>query len=288
MLICSIITYFFITRADQSNAFSFLHPKTPLDFFPSLTFTHPIFWAKLFHNSDINYVNLSYWSLWVEITFYLLCSLLFFMNKQKFVRNWMLLLLPLIVLKIIGAQTDFGNTHYVSAILRRIAGFTGYFNFCKYAAYFSLGILFYCLFFSKKISKQSIALCVLCVLVEAYYLNDNILRIMLLAVIVLFMLFIYRPAYISFLNNRVLTRIGIISYSLYLIHENTGVLLINKFGTLTTSSILVKIFPVFLILVMIAFSEMLYRFYEKPVNNLFRKRLLSRAAKKKADELQPG
>ena len=44
----------------------------------------------------------------------------------------------------------------------------------------------------------------------------------------LFLLMVYSPDKIAFLNNKVLNTIGISSYFLYLIHENAGVFLIHK------------------------------------------------------------
>ena len=289
MLVCSVLTYVLIKVFDVQNHLPYLHSQTALDFFPSLTFTHPIFWVKIFHNDAIRNINGSYWSLWVEVTFYLLSSIVFFLNRGKFIRNWFWLLVPLTILKIISIQSHSlaeavpGLAPVISALWR----ITVYFNLCNYAAYFSLGILFYSLFSNKRVPLAAIILCALSTIVEMYYLEDNSLRVMVLAMIAVFLLFIYKPKFLAFLNSGFITRIGVISYSLYLIHENIGVLFINKFAAVVSSPVLVKIFPVVLMLLMIIFAEILYRIYEKPVINFLRKKLLSRATKKKSDALQP-
>jgi len=46
----------------------------------------------------------------------------------------------------------------------------------------------------------------------------------------LFLLMIYRKKYLLFLEKPFLSWIGVVSYSIYLIHEDIGVLLINKYG----------------------------------------------------------
>ena len=42
------------------------------------------------------------------------------------------------------------------------------------------------------------------------------------------LLFIYKPQYLSFLSTKFISKLGVASYSIYLIHQNAGVLLINK------------------------------------------------------------
>jgi peptidoglycan/LPS O-acetylase OafA/YrhL len=70
-----------------------------------------------------------------------------------------------------------------------------------------------------------------------------------------------RRKYLSCLENPVLRRIGIISYSIYLIHEDIGVLLINKYGgALGRFSVLS---PFIVMILMTVFAETSYRFYEQ-------------------------
>jgi peptidoglycan/LPS O-acetylase OafA/YrhL len=49
---------------------------------------------------------------------------------------------------------------------------------------------------------------------------------------ILLFLFVYKPSMISFLGGTSISKVGIASYSIYLIHENIGVLLINKLSYL--------------------------------------------------------
>ena len=62
---------------------------------------------------------------------------------------------------------------------------------------------------------------------------------------------------------------GIGSYSLYLIHENIGVLLINRYASLLGS--LDFLFPVIVIAALILFSYFSYTFFEKPAGKLLKK-----------------
>jgi len=283
MLVCSLISYFLIPVIDAQNRFGYLHSKTALDFLPSLTFTHPELWAKLLNNPDIRNISGVYWSLWVEVCFYLCASLLYFVKRPYFLRSWMLFLIPVTALKIY--RELMGSTPPDTIAVRWLTRAANYFNFCSVSAYFSLGILFYSLFFHKKIPITAVIICTVSVLVELYFLKDAE-KILLQLAISFFMLLIYAPACLAWLQNRYIVRLGIISYSVYLLHESIGLLLINKLSSFVPQQ-LTPVIPVVVLLIMVASCALLYRFYEKPVNNFVRKKLLSRNAKNKADELQP-
>ena len=92
--------------------------------------------------------------------------------------------------------------------------------------------------------------------------------------IIVFLLFIYKPQYIAFLSNALLTRIGLISYTIYLIHENIGVVLINWLGGIIHSEALIRFIPLLVIVMFIVFAEISYRFYEKPVSVLLKRLLI--------------
>jgi peptidoglycan/LPS O-acetylase OafA/YrhL len=86
---------------------------------------------------------------------------------------------------------------------------------------------------------------------------------------VLFLLLIYRKEWLVFLRYPFLRRIGVISYSIYLIHEDVGVLLINKYGGyLGSFSILA---PFIVILICCCFAEISYRYYERKAAAFCRK-----------------
>ena len=78
---------------------------------------------------------------------------------------------------------------------------------------------------------------------------------------VLFLVMIYKKKYLSFLDNRLFRRIGVISYSVYLIHEVTGVLLIYKYGGMLGGWSFLA--PFIMIALVILFAELSFRFYEK-------------------------
>jgi peptidoglycan/LPS O-acetylase OafA/YrhL len=76
------------------------------------------------------------------------------------------------------------------------------------------------------------------------------------------------------MNNALLARIGVISYSVYLLHEYIGVVLINKLGLFVHSAVIIKLMPLLVIALLVIFADIIYRVYEKPVTGFFRKMLV--------------
>jgi len=268
MLLCSVITFFAIKALDPGHQFALLHSETALNFFPSLTFSHPIFWVKLFHNDHVEYIDGAYWSLWVEVTFYLLAGLLFFTNKQKFLQRWCAVMVVAILLKIVTlpqfAAFIAGRASLagVMNIVTRALIYVGLLNFM---VYFTLGMYFYCLFFKKQVPRLFQVLCGLLTVVELLSMKENAPRLVFVLMIIIFLLFVYRQQYLAFMKYRLIARIGVISYTLYLIHQNIGVLLINKLSGSIQSPVLLKLIPIGVIAILVVFAELIYRAYEKPV-----------------------
>ena len=88
------------------NALLFPNAHKISNFLPTLTLTNPNIWNSL--NSltgnpapgiHFAWINGSYWSLWVEIQFYLVASVLYFWNKKNFFRNILLAAIMLDIVK---------------------------------------------------------------------------------------------------------------------------------------------------------------------------------------------
>ena len=277
LLACTMITYGVAGILDSDQLFPNAHKAR--NFLPTFTLTNPSIWTSLTH-THFAWINGSYWSLWVEIQFYILSSVLYFWDKGHFFRNILLAAMALSVIKYIppyllhsgyrgafsGRMTDFlSGWVYINAV----------FNIDYYILWFTLGAIFYQLY--KGVPLRSRPLTVIYTAIVLFQLYTDRLyaeriyaiRIFQLIVITLFLLLIYKRKYLSFLNNALFKRIGIISYSIYLIHEVTGTLLINKYGAyLGRYSPLSLVIVVILIIV---FAECSYRFYEKKTGRFLKK-----------------
>src|SRR6202012_496098 len=85
MLLCTVITFIVFITLDTAVIFPDSHD--PRNFLPSLTFITPKIWTLLLHK-NFAWTNGSYWTLWNEVQFYVLASLLFFLGaKEKFLQN---------------------------------------------------------------------------------------------------------------------------------------------------------------------------------------------------------
>ncbi len=261
IVIASIITFTFVYFFDQSNIF----PKTKeiKNFIPSISFFPPQILSSITQNDDWGYMDGSYWSLWPEIQFYFLSSLLFFKNKSNFERNFIVLTTVLIILNLAVKffeknmnleifPPSFFST-YESAIDKG-------FNLVNYLPFFCLGICFYLLKKNlnqkKKNSKLLITyLFFLIGFILVFYggMNFSIaVKIIYVSMIALFSIFVYFPNWLTIFENKLLSKIGISSYFLYLIHQNIGVIIIFTLGEYFLP--LGFILPVLIIIVLIATS----------------------------------
>ena len=278
MLLCTIITFATVSLLDDHDSFRNAHEIK--NFVPSLTFINPSLWT-LITKIDFHWINGSYWSLWTEIQFYLISSGLYFLNKRYFFRNMLVAGIVIVAIKYI--PIDFLNAH--SEYLRShglLNFFNGWrygdeiFNITFYMIWFLPGVIFYRLYKGFNIRQDIFSgICVLvilfCLVWDTRVFFADFFYVTMIACLLMFSLFflmIYQKKYLSFLANPLFTRIGVISYTIYLIHEEIGVLLINKYGKYLGNWSALS--PFIIIILVICFAELSFRFYEIKVSMLLR------------------
>jgi peptidoglycan/LPS O-acetylase OafA/YrhL len=278
MVLCSLITFFVVRLLDDHLYFPNAHPARNL--LPGLTFVNPVIWSWL-TGTKMEWISGSYWSLWTEIQFYLLAAGVYFANRKHFFRNIMVVGLVLSSMKYIPIYLvkthrvlffSYDWTHFLSGwkYIDEV------FNICFFILWFLAGIVFYELYKGLSLSfkkPSGLMVVVLFVYIVAelrvfyagsFYVNLPLFLIML----ILFVLMIYRPDHLRWLKTPVIARIGLISYTIYLIHEDIGVLLINKYGGWLGSWS--PLAPFIVILLFIGFAELSYRFYERKAGMLIK------------------
>lgn len=214
MLFASILTFAIIRLFDRSGFFWQSHQLRYL--VGSWTFISP----SVFHFFHINlgYTDGSYWSLWPEVEFYLFSSTLFFLNRKNFFRNF------IITSAILIAAREFIFKHEEDA----------YPGLLVCLPFFAMGALFYQLWKIVQLNRKPGALHYFGLAFFAGYMLYSadvlVVRVLYALMISLFFVFIYAPRFLGFLTTPVITKIGTSSYFLYLIHQNIGVLAINKFA----------------------------------------------------------
>lgn len=272
MLLCSLITYLFTCSFDSSNYFR--DSKDPLNMLVSFSFLNPAIWNDLFQ-LDQSYTSGSYWSLWPEIQFYLLSSLIFFLLPRKFATA-----IFLVISLIFMADRFFLNCNAINLlnvdtsnyiINRYMYWCVRLFNLPTFSAWFLAGILFYELYKSPNNTQWKVMLLFTGFLLFfslEYWQEQAILLVMY----TFFLYFIYQPQTLRFLTAGWLVGIGLSSYTLYLLQEVIGVLLIHRFATYLGP--LDFLFPVCIILLLSGISTCIFRFFERPVGEWLKKKCL--------------
>ena len=174
---------------------------------------------------DVRYVDGAYWSLWVEVRFYVLAVLVYYATRGRFLAAW------------IGFQV----VAFATALLSPGAVFNALF-FPKHLPYFTLGMCLY-----KLRGGEERKLAWLGVVIAAGAIMGGALsgsfdsgvpgvaieneRLALaginLGIFVLLWLFLIDSRVIGVLASRPAVRLGQASYSLYLLHQNLGVTVIR-------------------------------------------------------------
>lgn len=277
MILWSVITYLICVALDHTPMI-FGASHNLKNFLPSLTFISPDVWELIFPGKDLAWLNGSYWTLWVEVQFYVIAGLLSFMNKEKFFRNILIVSLLIILANYIplhySAPQIFERLSPRSAsIVTSFMDANHLFTIGFYIGFFALGVVFHYLYARKPIkliSFEGIAVtAIFCYQLYACVITP--VRIMFLVMIALFVLMIYKDSWLRVLEAPVFRRIGAISYSVYLAHENIGVLLINKYGGYLGKWSPLSV-PIVMILI-ICLSEISYRFVEQKMGRFLKGRM---------------
>jgi peptidoglycan/LPS O-acetylase OafA/YrhL len=176
------------------------------------------------------YIDGAYWSLWVEINFYIIVALLFYMNKKRLNRNFGFLAVFFIICHYVLISATGKN------FLEPIIGKTIYdfmrrwimvFNISEYILWFFLGMQLLQLYKYKR--TRSLIIFTVVFFVQTLLLGLKWQTILFCFIsYFIFLIFIYKPVYLAFLGTPLLSRLGVASYAVYLIHENVGVLAIVK------------------------------------------------------------
>ncbi len=211
MLVCSIIVFL------TAPAFPERPAGTPSlrDLIPGLTFIDPVIWKKLFGGEQY-VLEASFWSLFVEVQFYVIFGALYFIAGR--------------FLAIAGIFTIF------------LINCTGFLHGIPYLAkigaqhygWFTTGVLFY-QYFSVR-HRIWLYAAIFCGLISAHSVTDFDVHghygitITAFSVFAIFTGSFFWVSVRELLCARILVFMGFISYPLYLLHENMMVSMIIKLG----------------------------------------------------------
>ncbi|MCE6949616.1 acyltransferase [Cereibacter sphaeroides] len=253
MLVCSLLTFVVMNVVD--TPFTEARRVGVEAFLPSLTFIAPFIWDKIIPVS--NWIDGAYWSLFVEVRFYF----------------WALVI-----------ATIFGNRNLAAALtgsavalaiiwhLAPNAAVIFYLDtlfFVPYLPLFAAGVLTYQALTGLKTLRFYTGFTL--IWIAEITMLANVTEYTLVSMFfLLFLILIERRAWLAVLTARPLVAIGLISYSLYLLHQNIGGAVLSSLpaGWPMWSYALVALCVLGVIMLL---ARGVYQFVERPSQSLARR-----------------
>ena len=222
LIVSAVLTFFLLNWSD--SPFALTRRQFWPNFLPSLTLTPPSLWSGWFPKVD--YVTGVYWSLVVEIRFYMIAVILFWLfSREKLARNLVIFTLVIYIGR---------------ALLRRaMPGYNGVYDALfspDYMPWFAAGAIFYELY-KDRLAKSAalVMLAVMYVLIARVSTNYAMIgrdpvfaSTTALVFLTLFWFLATKPTPMRIFEVRPLVWIGECSYSIYLYHYAIGMIFISQ------------------------------------------------------------
>lgn len=259
MLLCSTITFVVLKTLPHTT-----FPVSWKDFLPSLTFTDPVLWNSAMQH-DVHAMDGSYWSLFAEVKFYFWISLLYFSFQgrnffHKVGISFALLVGLLTAIRVLALPHQWVIEFLFAA---------------NYLPWFVTGIGFFALYRepSSRIGWILLAESAGAILVQALTKSANLTPEVIAWTIsdALFFALLYKPHWLSPFSARPVAAIGMASYSLYLLHQDTGVAMLQLLSRspFWRQNPDISFFAAgAIVLIMTAVSLIIYRYWEAPAKTL--------------------
>lgn len=203
----------------------------------------------------VDHVDGVYWSLAVEMTFYIMAGLaIFFCLRKhvfKLVVGWLIISILLQVLIIA----------FDGSIIAKLLSF---YSIVSYSHLFIAGIMFYLI---REKAEVKYYLVLAGCLISQFAFNDLISSVITISFFAVFYFMIHDK--MKFLNTRLLTFLGAISYSWYLIHQNLGYIVLDYIEGI---GLVHEVFLVIPLLGSIVLATILTYYVEKPILEFFSKK----------------
>lgn len=272
LVICSSITYICFLFLDKDG---FIPASSKWqNLLVSCQLISPNVFNAIF-DWDLEYINHSYWFLWVEFQFLLFVSVIYFCNRNKFIEKFSIYAFTYV---------------FVWYILRRIM--ENYFLTNKFGLPFSAETVLYfkewIWIFNLPMNFVYLIFGMICntinnntkdcfimipVFVLSFFVSD-IYTISTGHIIIWFIMIVFLLLTVKYVRmsscvsvGGVFARLGRSSYWTYLIHEYIGILIIHRFAYIF--GVQMWILPLLLIFLMFFFGYCCYKYIEKPINNIY-------------------
>lgn len=228
-----------------------------IDLIPGLTFIQANDIKKILHIDILDLEN-PFWSLYVEVKFYVVFGILYYwLGSRKAIYGLFFLFLLWLILDSLVGFTPLILVQYLYLLLKNLA-------VVNYG-WFAAGAMAYLYYLNK--DKKDLILSIIAGIISACLFYNNAAN--MLFVFVLFFVFIlavYNENFGDYFDVRFLKFYGYISYPLYLIHESAMIGMINKIRN-KTSLIPDFLLPVIPIIFLSIVSYLIAKFLEPLLSN---------------------
>ncbi len=233
------------------------------DLFPGLTFIDPT-WIELFTSSKVDELEGTFWSLYVEVKYYLLFGALYFLlGKRKAIAGIFALYLIWVLSRIL-IKVGFITPDYLFSAVVVIEMLS-----LKHFGWFAAGSLAYLYYINKEIKYLILATIAGLLAILSLGLASWSSVFIASTILAVFLGTTCLDGLKKLFDNRFLVFFGFISYPLYLIHENTMIAWIIRLDRLVDMpDILLPVVP---ILVLIAVAYMIAKVLEPAVSKLLKR-----------------
>jgi peptidoglycan/LPS O-acetylase OafA/YrhL len=214
---------------------------------------------------NVDNIDGVYWTLLVEIKFYLIIGFVLFFNKIKanhmtsFLTGWLIV-----------SYSQFVINYDSSIVLKLIREIL----ILNFSSYFIAGIVLFKIFKEGPILKFTsilfacYILSILLAIKEATSLslivNTDFSTIVIISSLTTFyvLMFLMSTDRLNFLNKSSFLRFGLLTYPLYLIHQNVGFIIFNEYGMLINKYLLL----ILVLTTMLVVSYAINRYVEIPLS----------------------
>lgn len=212
-----------------------------------------------------------YWSLLVELKFYIVIGIILLFKSIKHIKTFAITLLAISILHLL---IPFSEAPMLIKILY-------YFTFPEWSSYFVAGMFFFLIKTEGKIGYNLIPI-IICHLLSLKYAliksleqveyYDVVFSEWTIAIIITFFytfMLLLSLEKLNFLNKKGFLFLGVLTYPLYLIHQFIGYIIFNNMNAIINKWVLL----VLVIILMLFGSFIINKFFEKPLGKYIRKSL---------------
>lgn len=221
---------------------------------PGLTFISPEL-IRFFSGNYIGGLEGAFWSLYVEVIFYILIGLVYFFIGRKYC-------IPALFISFLMFYLSFALNKFGFSWPYDLIGALGFAHY----PWFIVGCVIYELLNKRgNILINSIAIIsVLLALARVVFTNGADITLILFysGVLIVFVYSFYSQKIQKILSNKILLTIGFVSYPLYLIHENMLVATLVKLEKFSIPTSLMLFMPIVISVFLIAITYAIAKYLE--------------------------